>query len=140
MNPLTRRGMLRTRSNRPHKKLEAANDALWSHLVLYRDEKCLRCYTTYRLEAHHFQKRRFTGTRWVKDNGFTLCGGPDGCHAWAESHPQEFEAEIATPRIGFLRVEQLKQLANVVTPRSIPFMEAAMAELQRHLQVLQKQR
>jgi hypothetical protein len=119
--------MLRTRSNRPNKKLEAALDALWSHLVkLAAGNKCVRCGDTYRLQAHHVAKRRFTATRWLIANGRCLC----------EFHHNKAERGL----LKFPEQEQLQAKANVVTPRTMDFMDQAMFGLQHYLQALQKKR
>jgi len=48
-------------------------------------ERCERCGSVYKVEAHHFLP---TGRDGPDDpaNGVALCGGPDGCHIRVHRH------------------------------------------------------
>lgn len=60
------------------KKLVKALDTLWSLVVRTRDGRCVKCGKTTDLQAHHYIiGRRSLATRFLPDNGVTLC---QGCH------------------------------------------------------------
>lgn len=48
-------------------------DTEWGKLVRLRDGRCLYCGATNNLAAHHIFGRGRSGTRYVLDNGITLC-------------------------------------------------------------------
>jgi 5-methylcytosine-specific restriction endonuclease McrA len=71
-------------------KLKKNLDVLWSMAVKARDKKCQRCGSTGSLSAHHVFGRRHNATRWVLDNGITLCYP---CHIhWAHHDVGSFSA------------------------------------------------
>lgn len=65
-------------------------DIMWSQAVKARDKKCLRCGKENNLHSHHVFSRTHKSTRFVLDNGVTLCGG---CHLfWAHRDTGGFVA------------------------------------------------
>ena len=56
------------------KKLEKKLDELWRKAVIKRDGgKCIICGSQKNLAAHHILSRRHKATRWLLENGVTLC-------------------------------------------------------------------
>jgi len=56
------------------KKLEKQLDELWKGAVIKRDGgKCIICGARKSLAAHHILSRRHKSTRWLLENGVTLC-------------------------------------------------------------------
>lgn len=78
-------------------------DKLWASLVKERDSyECQRCHVVYPegrrqgLHAHHIFGRSRRTTRWMLENGISLCFG---CHMWAHANPLEFH-EWMQDRLG----------------------------------------
>jgi 5-methylcytosine-specific restriction endonuclease McrA len=69
-------------------------DNKWSKAVLERDNNiCQKClYDRIRIyepvSPHHIFYRRYLSTRWIVDNGITLCTTH---HRWAHDKPKEFK-------------------------------------------------
>jgi len=56
-----------------HKIAVSNHDKRWGKKVRERDERCCYCGSTSNLAAHHIFGRARNGTRFVLDNGITLC-------------------------------------------------------------------
>jgi hypothetical protein len=81
----------------------AAKDKLWADLVKERDGyTCQRCHTIYPegrrqgIHAHHIFGRSRRSTRFLIENGISLCMG---CHIYCHSNPLEFH-EWMQDRLG----------------------------------------
>ena len=58
------------------KGLKRKLDKLWSLKVKERDDfKCRKCGRRDNLNSHHIFSRRYNSTRYLLDNGITLCPG-----------------------------------------------------------------
>jgi 5-methylcytosine-specific restriction endonuclease McrA len=85
-------------------------DNKWSKAVLERDnnicQKCLddRIRIHQPVSPHHVFYRRYLSTRWVVDNGITLCISH---HRWAHDKPNEFK-EWWIDRVGEEKAEELR--------------------------------
>lgn len=86
-------------------------DKLWSKLVRKKDKKCIRCGKQTNLQAHHIFSRRFNSTRWLLDNGVTLCYG---CHMFFAHIEHENFRDMVIEKIGKAKYLQLKQLSNQI--------------------------
>jgi 5-methylcytosine-specific restriction endonuclease McrA len=129
-----KRTRIAQRSVRPHKALESELDTLWASLVRKRDHRrCRVCLNNYVVQAHHIFKRRYTGTRWVLDNGVTLCLMH---HDKIESDRDYAEVQ-AKLWLGVERYAELQRLSNDITFRTVEFMERARLGLQLHAQALE---
>jgi 5-methylcytosine-specific restriction endonuclease McrA len=96
----------------------AAKDKLWGSLVKERDQfTCQRCFIVFPegrrqgLHAHHIFGRSRRKTRWMIQNGVSLCFG---CHMWAHSNPLEFH-ERMRDRLGSPEYDELRQTSLGVT-------------------------
>ena len=68
------------------KALQKEADDLWAESVKLRDKsRCLRCLKTTNLNAHHIFSRKHKATRYILENGITLC-----------RHCHKFEAHVDT--------------------------------------------
>lgn len=91
-------------------------DNLWSGLIKNRDgNKCVRCGKDKYLNSHHIFSRSNRSTRWVLENGITLCAG---CHTLsstfsAHKTPVEF-VEWIKERNGETWYVDLRRLAATV--------------------------
>ena len=70
-------------------------DALWSRLIKKRDgQRCVICGCRRDLEAHHLTSRLHMATRWLLENGVTLCQehhtiGQEAAHRDKEAFEQK---------------------------------------------------
>ena len=59
----------------------------WSEAVKVRDGwKCVYCGKKTNLQSHHIFKRQHSMTKYMLDNGVTLCSGPGSCHSEIEKN------------------------------------------------------
>jgi 5-methylcytosine-specific restriction endonuclease McrA len=84
-------------------------DNKWSKAVLERDnytcQRCLKGVCTFEpVSPHHVFYRRYLSTRWVIDNGITLCTTH---HRWAHDKPKEFK-EWWISQVGEEKAEELR--------------------------------
>ncbi len=93
-------------------------DKKWSQEVIKRDGKCLYCGCTEYLSAHHLFGRSKSATRFVLDNGFTLC---PNCHVFSpifSAHRTEQTFKLwAKKRLGLKRYRELEKLSNTYKSR-----------------------
>ena len=89
-------------------------DLLWADLVKERDDyTCQHCFKVYPegqrrgLHAHHIFTRTRRSTRWMLENGITLCFYH---HAWAHENPLEFH-ELMKDRLGWENYDELRALS-----------------------------
>lgn len=69
------------------KKLIAKMDKRWSLAVIDRyGGVCQKCGKPGE-NPHHVFLRRYMGSRFLKENGITLC---TACHRWAHDYPEDF--------------------------------------------------
>lgn len=69
------------------KNLIAKLDKKWSKAVIERDNGiCQKC-DEHGDNPHHVFLRRYMGSRFLKENGITLC---TSCHRWAHDKPADF--------------------------------------------------
>ena len=69
------------------KKLITKLDKQWSKYVIERDKGvCQKCDDPGD-NPHHVFLRRYMGSRFLKENGITLC---TTCHRWAHDYPTDF--------------------------------------------------
>lgn len=98
------------------KTLEKQCDDLWSKRVKARDGN--RCQypgcTKYgdEMESHHIWSRRHHGSRYLPDNGITLCTAD---HRAAEKHPVEFRQLMEDMYLGVDRLAEITLAARRVT-------------------------
>lgn len=86
---------------------KAKCDKLFSQLVRARDGRCTLCGRTDNLQCAHLVSRRYSATRCVLDNAWTLDAG---CHMRLTVEP--FEHVVwATQMVGAERYEELRQIA-----------------------------
>lgn len=64
-------------------------DSVFSKIVRIKGicERCGKTQMSARLENAHINSRRFTNTRWDKDNCVCLCSA---CHRWGHNYPVLF--------------------------------------------------
>ena len=79
-------------------------DKLFSLAIRNRDDHCLACGTTFRLQCAHIVSRRYGATRWCLDNAVCLCAR---CHLKYTHDPLGWE-EWVDDRFGKGRLVQLK--------------------------------
>lgn len=61
--------------------------AMWSRAVKARDgNRCVYCGSRTNLQAHHIFKRQHSMTKYMLNNGVTLCSGPGSCHSEIEKN------------------------------------------------------
>ena len=71
-----------------------ALDDLVSKQVRERDGyKCRKCGRTGKVFHHHIHTKIRLATRWILENGVTVCFW---CHRWAHSAPEEFRQWVLT--------------------------------------------
>ena len=89
------------------KKLIAKLDRKWSIVVIGRDNGvCQKCGSPGD-NPHHAFLRRYMGSRFLKENGITLC---TECHRWAHDYPQDF-MEWWVEKVGFEMWEYVRMKA-----------------------------
>lgn len=109
------------------KTLKKSLDILWSQLVKMRDRQCIRCGSSYRLQASHIFSRSQKSVRWDLDNGMSLCSG---CHLFFW-HKNPIEAtEFIKNRLGEQKYEDLRLKARTIVKIDRNFLETTMSELQ----------
>lgn len=99
-------------SNR--KRLIAKLDKQWSKAVIERDghicQKCLK----FGDNPHHVFLRRYLGSRFLKENGITLC---TTCHRWAHDYPADFMdwwiGKIGLETWEYVRMEAMELKINI---------------------------
>lgn len=90
-------------------------DNQFSKYIRYRDEKCLRCGTTYNLTCSHYWRRGFSSVRYDPENCIALCGI---CHAlWENTKNHEYKAFMVS-LLGKRRYEELEKRARMFVKRS----------------------
>lgn len=95
--------------------LERQNDDLWRKCIKERDH--FQCqypgcdYNGDDVEAHHIWGRANKGSRFLPDNGITLCP-PD--HKEAHEHPKTFRAMVEDRVLGPDRMAAITQAARAV--------------------------
>lgn len=99
-------------------------DSLWSQAVRIRDGRCCKCGSVTCLNAHHIFGRRHLATRWVIDNGITLCMP---CHIfWAHRDPGTFMAWWIG-KYGKSEFDRLSNMSQMIyQEKSIPWDTIAM--------------
>jgi len=120
---------MRQRSQLPHKLSEQELDALWHKAVILRDKKCRWCRADKNLDPHHLVPRRFTGTRWLLDNGMTLCHHH---HDLATRNTVEWQRWSAV-NVPQALLNRLSAIALPITPRSELFMQETKVILEAEL-------
>jgi len=97
------------------KTLEKILDDLWRKRVKERDGyKCMYPGCNYHgddVEAHHIWGRGNKGSRWLLDDGITLCWK---CHREAEKHPKAFRQMVEDRYLGTERMTRITQAAKAV--------------------------
>jgi len=77
------------------KKEFTRKDKEWALAVKKRDKSCVICGETKRLNAHHMFPREIKETRWLLENGISLC---PGCHRFrinsAHRNPLWFYVQV----------------------------------------------
>ena len=59
----------------------------WAEAVKIRDGfRCVYCGKKTNLQAHHIFKCQHSMTKYMLDNGVTLCSGPGSCHSEIEKN------------------------------------------------------
>ena len=79
-------------------------DDFWAKLVKKRDKCCILCGTDKNLQAHHIISRIHNKTRWVLDNGVTLCSN---CH----NDYHSVDKNKLNNHIGKEKIAELKELS-----------------------------
>lgn len=80
-------------SKNARQKLIHSLDTIFSKLVRNHDaNKCRKCGNS-RVFCHHIFTRKYLGTRWLIQNGISLC---HGCHQDAHTDPLQFHAWVKT--------------------------------------------
>jgi len=72
-------------------KLDESCLKLWSLCVRTRDKTCRNCNSDFNLQAHHIVQRNYKASRYVLNNGLTLCSG---CHFWEKVDPEKFRGIV----------------------------------------------
>ena len=100
---------------RLEKKEKTRKDKAWAILVKERDKACVICGEIKRLNAHHIIPREVKETRWLLENGVSLC---PGCHKFrvnsAHRNPLWFFAHAA---------KRINNLVEVLCERGIEVLE-----------------
>ena len=81
----------------------SVTNTLWAMAVIERDEMCGICGRQDGLQAHHIIFKRYENTRFLVDNGLTLCFE---CHRWVHDNPMESKKH-------FPLYETLKKIADL---------------------------
>ena len=117
------------------KRLEKEADRLWSLAVRKRDKKCLLCGSSDNLQAHHAIVRRGSkSTRWILENGITLCVG---CHIYKLHGRQQdglFIDKYKAARdflIPLHTQDTLRRNGHMIAKFSIDEMEETVADLKK---------
>jgi len=72
-------------------KLDSDCLKLWSLCVRTRDKTCRNCNSDYMLQAHHIVQRNYKASRYILDNGLTLCSR---CHFAEHVDPERFRSIV----------------------------------------------
>ena len=86
-------------------------DKIWSKKVRERDGKCLNCGKTESLNAHHVMPRGRKSTRFVLDNGISLCAG---CHVFSPNsvhRTPEGSKAFCVRIIGLKKYKELEKMS-----------------------------
>ena len=112
-------------------------DIAWSLFIRNRDKKCVKCGSVKNLQASHIISRRKRSTRWLPENGKTLCYG---CHIfWWHKEPVEAAAWIKS----YLGAAALRKLQNkavkidapLTLERYISTLRTLQSSLENHKEV-----
>lgn len=89
-------------------------DTLWSKMVRERDGRCRRCgkCPPYKLDAHHVMPRSRRATRYLIDNGITLC---THCHTFGDDSIHRVGKKAAIAIVGLKEYKRLEKLSLVTT-------------------------
>lgn len=92
-------------------------DTIWSKLVRERDGKCLNCgkRPPYQLQAHHVMPRGRKATRFVIENGITLCAY---CHTLGDHSVHRVGRQFIIDLLGNRQVKKLERMSLVTTSES----------------------
>lgn len=124
------------------KYLERVCDTLWREKVKRRDNWTCRnpsCYG-YRMlysngdpvgdiAAHHIYRRSNTGSRYLLDNGISLCAW---CHKEAHDHPVAFKEKMRL-MLGDERFDVITQASRMVCKQTDEMLTAAKRKLEDNL-------
>jgi len=129
-------GQKKTTPRKPIKKhlpKDYLLDGLWSKVVRgLADNKCKVCGESPKLlHAHHWVGRRYHATRWLLENGISVC---HNCHQDIHDFPQ-FKQDVIKKTIGTERIEQLELLAR---RGDKPDRESVKASLSEKLKLLEE--
>lgn len=87
-------------------------DTLWSKLVRARDGRCLNCgkRPPYQLQAHHVMPRGRKATRFVLENGITLCAH---CHTLGDHSVHRVGKKFVIDLLGLRQYKKLERMSLV---------------------------
>lgn len=103
--------MLKRKQKAPNKKkVEESVLKLWSQVVRDRDKTCRICNSDYRLQAHHIRSRANEATKFLVQNGLTVCSK---CHIQQKFNPEKFQ-DMVIGVIGNKEYQRLKKMSLTV--------------------------
>ena len=93
-------------------------DKEWALQIRTRDGRCLYCGAKGYLQAHHLFRRGISSTRYVFDNGFTLCSSHHTFSFDFSAHRTEQTFKSwAQVYLGPERYKALEEKSKIVMPR-----------------------
>jgi hypothetical protein len=91
-------------------------DIIWAKMVRERDGCCANCgkRPPYQLQAHHVMPRSRSSTRFLLDNGITLCAH---CHTLGDKSVHRIGKQFCIDLLGQKEYDRLEALSRVYKSR-----------------------